>query len=144
MALLTNSVERLSLGWTKNSDGTEWPSMKTARPFILAFTMGVALTLQAIAETQADIPLYGAYPANYKEIVTQWLNKQLIDPDSARIEWNGEPKSADLGKNGEHLYGYLVNFTVNARNRFGGYTGNQKHAVLIRNGEVIKGLGFGY
>jgi len=33
---------------------------------------------------------------------------------------------------------------VNARNRFGGYTGKQKHAVLICNGEVIKGLGFGY
>ena len=103
-------------------------SMKTAGPLILTFTMGVALTLQAIAETEADTARYGSYPANYKEIVTQWLSKQLIDPDSAR----------------EHLYGYLVNFTVNARNRFGGYTGNQKHAVLIRNGEVIKGLGFGY
>jgi hypothetical protein len=119
-------------------------SMKTARPFILAFTMCVTVTLQAIAETQADAARYGSYPANYMEIVIQWLNKQLIDPDSAHIEWNGEPKPADLGKDGEHLYGYLVNFTVNARNRFGGYTGKQKHAVLIRNGEVIKGLGFGY
>ena len=119
-------------------------SMKKAGTLILAFTMGVALTLQAIAETQPDTARYGSHPANYKEIVTQWLNKQLLDPDSARIEWNGEPKPADLGKNGEHLYGYLVNFTVNARNRFGGYTGKQKHAVLIRNDEVIKGLGFGY
>jgi hypothetical protein len=119
-------------------------SMKTAGTLILAFTIGVALTPQASAETQPDTARYGPYPANYKEIVTQWLNEQLIDPDSARIEWNGEPKPADLGKNGEHLYGYLVNFTVNARNRFGGYTGKQKHAVLIRNGEVTKGLGFGY
>src|SRR5439155_13184698 len=99
-------------------------SMKTARPFILAFTMGVTLTLQAIAETQADMSRYGSYPANSKELVTQWLNKQLIDPDSARIERIGVPKPSDLGENGEHLYGYLVSFTVNARNRFGGYTGN--------------------
>ena len=119
-------------------------SMKTAGTLILAFTIGVALTPQASAETQPDTARYGPYPANYKEIVTQWLNEQLIDPDSARIEWNGDPKPADLGKDGEHLYGYLVNFTVNARNRFGGYTGKQKHAVLIRNGEVTKGLGFGY
>ena len=118
--------------------------MKTARPFILAFIMGVTLTMQAIAETEADTARYGSYPTNYKDIVMQWLSKQLIDPDSAHIEWYGEPKPADLGKNGEHLYGYLVNFTVNARNRFGGYTGKQKHAVLIRNGEAIKGLGFGY
>jgi len=119
-------------------------AMKTARPFILALIMGITLALQAISETQADTERYGPYPANYKEIVTQWLNKRLIDPDSARIEWNGEPKPGDLGNSGEHLYGYLVNFTVNARNRFGGYTGKQKHAVLIRNGAVIKGLGFGY
>ena len=119
-------------------------SMKTAGTLILAFTFGVAMTLQVSAQTQADTKRYGSYPANYKEIVSQWLNRQLIDPDSARIEWNGDPKQADLGKNGEHLYGYLVNFTVNARNRFGGYTGKQKHAVLIRNGEVTKGLGFGY
>jgi len=118
--------------------------MKKAGPLILLFTLGVALALQAVAETQADTARYGPFPASYKQIVMQWLNKQLIDPDSARIEWNGEPKAADLGKDGEHLYGYLVTFTVNARNRFGGYTGKQKHAVLIHNGEVIKGLGFGY
>ncbi len=118
--------------------------MKTPAVLIFALTAGAALALQAIAETQADTASYGSYPANYKEIVMQWLNKQLIEPESARIEWNGDPKPADLGRNGEHLYGYLVNFTVNARNRFGGYTGKQKHAVLICNGEVIKGLGFGY
>src|SRR6184192_4568210 len=119
-------------------------SMKTARPVILAFIMGVALTLQAIAETQADMARYGSYPANYKEIIMQWLNKQLIDPDSARIEWDGEPKPSDVGKGSEAVSGYLVNFTVNARNRFGSYTGKQKHSVLIRNGEVIKSMGFGY
>ena len=46
--------------------------------------------------------------------------------------------------NDKPLYGYLVNFKVNARNRFGAYTGMQSHGALIRNGEVIKGLGFGY
>ncbi len=91
-----------------------------------------------------DPSLCGAYPTNYKEIVTNWLETQLIDAESARIEWNGDPKPADLGTEGEHLYGYLVNFKVNARNRFSAYTGMQSHGVLIRNGEVIKGLGFGY
>jgi hypothetical protein len=97
------------------------------------------------AETQTPDPaLYGPYPANYKEIVTEWLQTQLLDPSSARIEWKGDPKTADLGKQGEHLYGYLVRFTVNARNRFGAYTGKQEHGALIRNGEVVKGIGFGY
>ena len=85
---------------------------------------------------------YGPYPTNYKEIVTKWLQAQLEDPGSAQIEWEGDPKPADLGKNEKHLYGWLVNFKVNARNRFGAYTGKQKHGALIRNGEVIKGVGF--
>jgi hypothetical protein len=92
----------------------------------------------------ADTALYGPYPTNYKEIVMKWLNEQLVDAASARIEWQGDPQAADLGKNGEHLYGYLVQFSVNARNRFGTYTGKQQHGALIKNGEVIKGLGLGY
>jgi hypothetical protein len=92
-----------------------------------------------------DASLCGAYPTNYKEIVMKWLETQLLDAGSARIEWNGgEPKPADLGTEGQHLYGYVVYFTVNARNRFGTYTGKQQHGALIRDGAVVKGLGFGY
>ena len=99
---------------------------------------------QAQQGSPADAALYGPYPANYKEIVMKWLNGQLLDAASARIDWSSEPKPADLGKNGEHLYGYLVTFNVNARNRFGTFTGKQQHGALIKNGEVIKGLGLGY
>lgn len=73
-----------------------------------------------------------------------WLNQQLVDAASARVEWQGEPRPTDLGKNGQHLYGYLVQFRVNARNRFGAYTGMQQHGALIKDGKVIKGLGLGY
>ena len=76
--------------------------------------------------------------------MTKWLETQLIDAESAHIEWNGEPKPANLGTKDKPLYGYLVNFKINARNRFGTYTGMQSHGVLIRDGNVIKGLGFGY
>jgi hypothetical protein len=103
----------------------------------------IGLNLGAQTPTP-DPERYGPYPTNYKEIVTKWLGTQLIDPDSARIEWTEEPKPADLGRNGEHLYGYLVHFKVDARNRFGAYTGKQTHGALIRNGEVIKGFGFGF
>jgi len=107
------------------------------------------LTLCAVwslsAQTNpADTERYGPYPANYKEIAMKWLETQLIDSESAKVEWDGEPKPANLGTEDKPLYGYLVNFKVNARNRFGTYTGLQSHGVLIRNGEVIKGIGFGY
>ena len=110
-----------------------------------ALALGMFFAGSLNAQTPAaDSARYGPYPTFYKEIIMQWLNTQLIDPDSARIEWEGEPKPSDVGNGSEAVSGYLVNFTVNARNRFGAYTGKQKHSVLIRNGEIIKSMGFGY
>jgi hypothetical protein len=107
--------------------------------------MGMCAVGNLCAETPpTDTMRYGSYPTNYKEIVMKWLDTQLIDAASARIEWNDAPKPANLGTKDKPLCGYLVNFKVNARNRFGSYTGMQSHGALIRNGEVIKGLGFGY
>ena len=106
--------------------------------------MSAAFNLAAQTPQPADVARYGPYPTNYKDIVTKWLQTQLLDATSARIEWEGDPKPADLGQKGEHLYGWMVNFKINARNRFGAYTGKQRHGALILNGEVIKGVGFGY
>jgi hypothetical protein len=119
--------------------------MKSLVLLVCAFMIAMSATYDLSAETPtADTKRYGPYPTNYKEIVMKWLDTQLIDADSARIEWNGDPKPANLGTEDKPLYGYLVNFRVNARNRFGTYTGMQSHGALIRNGEVIKGIGFGY
>jgi hypothetical protein len=121
-------------------------NMKKLVSLVCVFFMGTCALGNLSAETQpaADPERYGPYPTNYKEIVMKWLDTQLIDAGSARIEWSGDPKAADVGTKDKPLYGYLVNFKVNARNRFGAYTGMQSHGALIRNGEVIKGLGFGY
>lgn len=90
-------------------------------------------------------PIYGPYPVKYKDIIMDWLYMHLQDPLSAKVEWQTEPKRADLpGARGRKLYGYLVLFTVNSRNRFGTYTGKQTHGALIRDGVVIKTTGFGY
>ena len=96
-------------------------------------------------EISADPKIYGEYPKDYQAIVIRWLETKLADPQSAVIEWTGTPRPADLpGAAGSRLYGYLVEFKVAARNRFGAYTGKQKHGALIRDGRVIKGTGFGF
>ena len=120
-------------------------NMKKLVSLVCVFVMGTCVLGNLCAETQpADTERYGPYPTNYKEIVMKWLDTQLIDAGSARVEWTGDPKPTNLGTNDKPLSGYLVNFKVNARNRFGAYTGMQSHGALIRNGEVIKGTGFGY
>jgi hypothetical protein len=118
--------------------------MKTLVSLICLSLCASAGILHAQSATPVDVARYGQFPIGYKEIVTKWLETKLLDPASAQIEWEGDPKPADLGTKGQHLYGYLVKFKVNSRNRFGAYTGKQAHGALIRNGEVIKGLGFGY
>jgi hypothetical protein len=106
-------------------------------------TLVVAQTTEI--EITGDSTIYGEYPKNYQEIITKWLETKLADPKSAQIEWTSAPKPADLpGPNGKHLLGYLVEFKVSSRNRFGAYTGKQKHGALIRDGVVLKGTGFGF
>ena len=97
-------------------------------------------------EVIADPAVYGEYPKNYQEIITNWLAETLADPASANIEWTSAPKPADIvdKKKKKRLVGYLVEFKVNSRNRFGAYTGPQKKSVLIRDGKVIKATGFGF
>ncbi len=113
---------------------------------LLAFSFCVLVQAETTEiEIVADPSIYGEYPKNYKEIITKWLETRLVDAPSANIEWAGGPRPADLpGPNKTRLHGYLVEFKVNSRNRFGAYTGMQKHGALIRDGNVIKGTGFGF
>jgi hypothetical protein len=122
----------------------EYRAMRSVALAICILILAIETGHLGAQSEPTDVLRYGPYPANYKEIVTKWLSAQLLDPASAKIDWEGDPKPVDLGTNGQHLYGYVIKFKVNSRNRFGAYTGKQEHGALIRNGEVIKGMGFGY
>jgi len=65
---------------------------------------------------------------------------RLLDPPSANYQWF-EPKPGELpAKKGQpRLVGYVVEFRVNSRNRFGTYTGWQNYRLLIRNGMIMGG-----
>jgi hypothetical protein len=92
-----------------------------------------------------SVALYGPYPTNYKEIITDWLEFKLVSADTARINWLTEPYAVDLkGPGATRIRGYRVDFSVDAKNLFGTYTGRQKHGAIIRNGDVIQGIGLGY
>ena len=121
--------------------------MKTAALLIvLAFcAVGVVPAQTGTMEVGADPKLHGEYPKNYQEIIYNWLQTVLVDGPSAQIEWVTEPKPGTMPekKNGNALFGYVVEFKLNSRNRFGTYTGMQKKTVLIHDGKVIKVTGFG-
>ncbi len=95
--------------------------------------------MEVVPET-GDPKTYGQYPMAYKEIVTRWLATKLLDAPSAVIDWVDVPKPGEYKtQKGERFVGYVVDFKVNSRNRFGGYTGKQRYRTVIRNGEVAWG-----
>lgn len=112
----------------------------------LALAATSAFAQKGNLDLGADPKLHGAYPTNYQEIITNWLQTVLVDPASAQIEWISGPKPGTLPekKHGDPLFGYLVELKINSRNRFGAYTGMQKHTILIKDGQVIKTTGFGF
>ena len=112
--------------------------------FAFFYLLTAVSRLSAADEAPADPALCGPVPKLYKEVVWNWMQASLVDANSAKIEWEAEPKPVDLGKDGQHVYGWLVNFKVNARNKFGLYTGKQAHSAVIRDGHVIQTFGFGY
>lgn len=91
-------------------------------------------------QTVAEIEKYGVYPIAYRELIQRWLEEQLIDPSSAQIEWVEEPRPVVItGRDGQPFAGFVVDFKVNSRNKFGMYTGKQARRVYIRNGQVVGG-----
>jgi hypothetical protein len=116
--------------------------VRTLFRILVACAAIVLAPSRAPGETEIEIvpdsAVYGVYPMAYQDIITKWLDTQLIDAPSAQIEWSGPPQASETkGADGKRVFGYLVEFKVNARNKFGMYTGKQKHRAFIRNGEVI-------
>jgi len=114
----------------------------------LLLVTGVVACFSVSGSAQTPPPpnaAYGALPHNYKEIITNWLNANLGDPRSADIKFLSEPRPGelDVGK-GRQVSGFLVDFSVNARNIFGAPTGAQRHTALIRDGQVVTATGFVY
>jgi hypothetical protein len=71
---------------------------------------------------------YGPLPENYQQLVMAYAGTQLIDPDSARYQFfQPAPRSV----------GWVGQVYVNARNRFGGYTGNQLFVWKIIHGQAV-------
>ena len=75
--------------------------------------------------------------------VKQYFNAHLKDPYSAQYQFSKVEKGYIIGNafEGRPLYaGYIMTANVNAKNSFGGYTGNEAYQFLFQNGVAVKGL----
>lgn len=95
--------------------------------FILS--LGACAVARPIPIDQAANMDCGPFPSDYQERIISAMSKKLIDPYSAQYEFN-EPEKATY-KDG---CGWYFVMGVNAKNRFGGYTGIELHQFIIYQG----------
>lgn len=105
-------------------------------------------TLNAPPTTSAlEAADYGTPPSgDYQRAIESTFAPALLDPYSAVFSF-GEPERAWLPRyhfdpkgpppyQSGHVFGWRVHFTVNARNAFGGYTGNELYEAFFQNGRI--------
>ena len=114
--------------------------MKTTIVLVSLAFASCATIPNATQNASAD---HGPYPANYEEIVHNYIAKTFLDPYSVRDLQIEKPAKgwitgAPLFGEPSVYYGWEVIFTVNGKNSFGGYTGLQKIDLIVRNGAVVK------
>jgi hypothetical protein len=78
---------------------------------------------------------FGEYPANYKEIVTAWMQANGLD--TSNIDWQADPKPTEMAATGgRRVSGYLVIFNTREQGQA------KTRSALIRDGAVISSSGF--
>jgi len=104
--------------------------------------------------SQAD---FGSKPEGtaYLEIIELSIKPTLIDPDSLKLAC-AEPRRGSVLEGvgfGTHRLGWVVYCSVNAKNRFGGYSGAKPYVYLLRgnnfitsqtNGDAKEGLEYSF
>lgn len=111
--------------------------VKTLLILVIALTLPACVTMPSPDEiTRAD---YGTIGPSYKDAIKDYLAGILYDPESARYRYLQEPVRGYAFVNPGFEppeYGYLVEVRINAKNRLGGYVGEQPFTFLVRDSKV--------
>ena len=126
--------QALTTGSTTSRTETP-PPAGTPTPSVAATPNAAVSTMPMPSPPAATESEFGDYPANYKEIVTTWLEANGLG--NAHIDWQGEPKPADVQIGpGQHVYGYSVIFNT------ADGTAAKTRSVIIRDGKIVERSGF--
>ncbi|MFK3912046.1 hypothetical protein ACI2JI_08155 [Enterobacter cancerogenus] len=93
---------------------------------------------QAVKNINLETADVGTQPNNYQALVESAVREKLKDPDSAKFSNYTNPHKEVMVENHKFIYGYSTCVLVNAKNSYGGYTGNQLYWAFIRNDKVLR------
>jgi hypothetical protein len=83
---------------------------------------------------------YGPYPEDYEQTVHNYFQEILKDPMSAQYRITSPSKAylrdAPIAGGKPTVFGYIVYVGVNAKNGFGGYTGEKVYRLFLKGSTV--------
>ena len=107
---------------------------------ILAGMLSLALLMGGCATRLTPALLesadYGELNPQYKEAIKAHMQTLFYDPEGARYRYVKEPVKgfAYVPNNAPKLeFGYIVEAHINAKNRLGAYTGEERYQFLVKN-----------
>jgi len=110
---------------------------------LIAVTASFFLSACGVNVTRTNLQMasYGP-PLSDSEAIAltrKYFSRVLIDPDSLKLNCSQDIAKGWARNNqfDEPTYGYLVWCQVNAKNQFGGYTGNQDYVVVVNGSNVF-------
>jgi hypothetical protein len=108
---------------------------------VLFVAGGCANTNKLSADELAKPELQGGPPSSsqIEADIKAVMKTQLFDPYSAVYEFGAPYAGKAWGGafGGGWKYGYIVEYTVNAKNRFGGYVGAKPYTAVFQNGRLL-------
>jgi hypothetical protein len=93
----------------------------------------LGLALAGCATTPINPTTAGPYPDDYKALVAEYVRHAFKDPSSVRDAAISDPAP---GRTFAGI-GWFTCLRANAKNSYGGYTGEETRALLIRDGQVV-------
>ncbi|EOF4705826.1 hypothetical protein ACKWWX_004278 [Klebsiella oxytoca] len=79
---------------------------------------------------------YGLLPDNYQQIIKDSMAGRLKDPHSAQYDFT-KPFKGWCKSGFTTYYGWLVPFSLNAKNSYGGYVGSKSYLYLVNKNSAI-------
>ena len=114
------------------------------RKILLASSILVLIFLSGCVGSVGNPPPkgtnFGTAPLEFKKQIQYYHSSRLKDPYSAKYEFNGTPYKGYINDypNTNKLFwkGWVVCYTINAKNSYGGYIGVTEYCALFNNGRV--------
>ena len=79
---------------------------------------------------------FGNYPDKYQKILKDYLQKNLLNHEDAKVEFINKPSKISITQMGNIYNGYRLCLSINSRNGKSIYSGYKTHLFLINNSEV--------